>query len=255
MPSENKKVAIIAPTAFDKNAAMPDVVAQKSRNRGNENVTAKERTLARLRLLQQGSPEIKKSDDEYVVGAEEGMWHNSATGEVFESLYVMNLFFKIEYVIFDNNSIGADGFVGAFESLDEAEDFLASTDEEDVKRLKGRDPIIRESHEHFLMVIGDDGQPAGLVRLDCVKSRIKKSSLWNTQIDEKSRLKSGNQADRFASVWLITSRNESNSQGKWHNMKTEYAGHAPEYLYNFALNMYTSTFGDVVESEEKDVTE
>ena len=37
-------------------------------------------------------------------------------------------------------------------------------------------------------------------------------------------------------------------------MKTEYAGHAPEYLYNFALNMYTSTFGDVVESEE-DVTE
>ena len=250
MPNENKKVAIIAPTAFDKNAAMPDVVAQKSNNRGNENVTANERILPRLRLLQQGSPEIKKTRDEYIEGAEEGMWHNSASGEVFESLYVMNLYFKIEYVIFDDSSFGADGFIGAFESMDEAEDFLAGTDEDTLKRLKGKEPVIRESHEHFLMVIGDDGQPAGLVRLDCIKSRIKKSSLWNTQIAEKSRLKTGKQADRFASVWLLTSRNDSNSQGQWHNLKTEYAGHAPEYLYNFAMNMYTATFEDVADVTE-----
>ena len=233
----DKKVAVVKPS-FDKENVMPEMVIKNSANRGNENVTSKERIIPRLRLLQQGSPEVKKTREEFIEGAEEGMWHNSATGEVFTSLYAINLYFRVEYVVFDDSAIGAEGFIGAYQSEEEAQEFINSTDTKDLERKKGKVPIINESHNHFLLIIGEDGQPAGLARLDCIKSRIKRSSMWNTQINEYSRLENGVMADRFASVWNIRSFLDKNGSNEWHNLKTEYAGAAPEYLYNVALNMY-----------------
>lgn len=252
----DKKMVVAQPT-FNKEAAMPDVVVKNSANRGNENVTAKERIMPRLRLLQPGSPELKKSRDEYIPGAEEGMWHNSATGEVFVSLYVMNLYFRVEYVVFDDSAIGAEGFIGVFETREEAEAFLESTDQKDIERKKGKVPVINESHNHFVMVIGPDGKPAGVARLDCIKSRIKRSSMWNTQIAEYSRLDGGGTADRFASVWNVRSFVDKNGSNEWHNLKTEYAGVAPVELYNLALNMYDGIHDQIspTEAEVQNETE
>ena len=238
------KKMVVAKPAFSKDAPMPEVVAKNSANRGNENVTAKERIIPRLRLLQQGSPEIKKARDEYINGAEEGMWHNSATGEVFTSLYVINLYFRVEYVVFDDSTFGAEGFIGAFATENEAQAFIDSTDTEDLERKKGKTPVINESHNHFVMVIGEDGEPAGVARLDCIKSRIKRSSIWNTQIAEHSRVGDGVTADRFATVWLVRSFLDKSGANSWQNLKTEYAGSAPEKLYGLALNMYNGIHDD-----------
>lgn len=47
-----------------------------------EDISAQERTMPYLRILQDGSPERKKSEDRYIEGAEAGMLINSATDEL-----------------------------------------------------------------------------------------------------------------------------------------------------------------------------
>lgn len=53
---------------------------------GLEHVEAKYLIIPHLRLLQSGSPQAKRSDPAYVEGAREGLFINTATGELFEKV-------------------------------------------------------------------------------------------------------------------------------------------------------------------------
>lgn len=53
---------------------------------GLEHVEAKYLIIPHLRLLQSGSPQAKRSDPAYVDGAREGLFINTATGELFEKV-------------------------------------------------------------------------------------------------------------------------------------------------------------------------
>jgi len=53
---------------------------------GLEHVEAKYLIIPHLRLLQSGSPQAKRSDPAYVEGAREGLFINTATGELFDKV-------------------------------------------------------------------------------------------------------------------------------------------------------------------------
>jgi hypothetical protein len=80
---------------------------------GNENV-GQNVTIPRVKLLQKMSDEVDKYNSKYIKGAEPGHFLNSLTGENYgEDLYVINLLFRNEFVVWRNRDSGG-GILGVF---------------------------------------------------------------------------------------------------------------------------------------------
>src|SRR5690606_7282849 len=96
----------------------------------------------------------------------------------------------------------------------------------------------RGSHKgrHF----ADPGEPGQPVLIYMSGSKFKVSKEWKSAI----RLKSPN-ADRFASVWTLSSANEKNRSGQpYQNFKIDFAGWAPAELYAAAKSAYEGITGN-----------
>ena len=69
----DKEIAEVKPTnvvAFDTSILLEDA------GTASENMTADDMLIPRLRILQSGSPQVKKSEGAYIKGAEEGCAYN-----------------------------------------------------------------------------------------------------------------------------------------------------------------------------------
>ncbi|WP_027591083.1 hypothetical protein, partial [Pseudomonas sp. RL] len=89
------------------------------------------------------------------------------------------------------------------------------------------------------LLLNDQGEPDQPVLIYMSGSKFKVSKEWNSAI----RLKNP-QADRFASVWTLSSAGEKNKAGQpYQNFKIDFAGWAPEALYLAAKSAYEGITG------------
>lgn len=216
-------------------------LAARSENvgRGSENVSAADLAIPRLKLLQLISDEVKPGHAKQVDGAQAGMILNSVTNELFSSLFVINLHFAKKTVVWRKRKAGG-GIVGTFD--DEAQ-ALASLNE---MGLKAEDLDISENPTHLVLILSDEGEPKSVALLDMPGTKVKKSKIWNTNIQEQE--KEGN--PRFGCVWQLGVVNETSAQGDYFNYDIDLVAHAPDELYAKAEAAYKSFFSAPEEQEE-----
>lgn len=198
-----------------------------SDNLGNENIGSEDVVLPRLDILQQMSAATAR-----VPNAKAGMLYNTVTDELYDELYVLNLAYDKEYTVFKDRSLGG-GYHGAYSSRSEAEQLIDS--------LPGsrNDYSINETGRHTLLIlkITEEGavpyQPAVML-LSNTKFYVSKE--WNTQIKTI-----GGNANRFATVWKLSTVKQSNIQGEWYNLHVEFAGWAPPELHEQAKVFYQNS--------------
>ena len=65
---------------------------------GTQNISQEDLALPFLKILGQLSPEVNKRDGKYVDGAEPGKIINTVTNQLYDSLEVVPVFYKRQYI-------------------------------------------------------------------------------------------------------------------------------------------------------------
>jgi hypothetical protein len=205
---------------------------------GSEHVRPEDMATPFLLVLQDNSPQAKKSDARYVPGAEGGMFYHTLTNSVFDGqvgLEVIDCFFEPIYVRWVPRDQGG-GFRGAFGPEDPQLAHLLAQAQPDPKRnlslvLPGGDQLVN-SNQHYLLArpyataageVGYGG-PYFPAVLPLNSTQIKKSRALNAQINlEEVRGADGSlrPIPRFGLVWRLTTIPEKNDQGSWFGVKFE----------------------------------
>lgn len=211
-------------------AAVPAFIAAQAvagTGAGNENMTSRDVQIPRLTLLQDLSPQVNERKPEYIPGAKPGLLLNKLTGELFEKLFVINVHYKHGYSVFKKRKLGG-GHFGFF-----------STEEEAVAALEAQQLTvdhydISESPMHFVLILDDQGKPTMPAIIDFPSTKNQVSRTWNSLIARQ-----GDQYDRFAWVWLLSSKLATSDQGQeFFNYSVDWLGAAPEELVEEARRIY-----------------
>jgi hypothetical protein len=199
---------------------MPDWL--KKGNAGSEDVGASDMILPRVDVLQALSPQIKKSDPNYIDGAEQGQIFNTVTGEIYgSSVQFIPVLFRKEYTVWKLRKAGG-GFCGAYKSKEEGEAAVAAM----------QNPVdyeCVESHQHFCMLLTDHGPEEAVFSM--TKSKLKVSRALNTLVQIAG-------VDRFAKAYRMDAIETSSDKGEFWSFKVHPSGFVSKELYDRGQGLY-----------------
>ncbi len=173
-----------------------------------------------LVILQSGSPQLKRSEGEYIPGAAEGMLFNSVTRQVMdpvaERIYVVPCAYDRHFVEWRIRENGG-GFQGQH-SVEEGQTLLEKSMRDD----KNRDIIesgnqLNDTRTFYVMIYNDEDGIVGPALITMTSTQIKKARQWLMQ-QNLLKLKGPNgpyTPPMFASKWRVNTVPESNEKGSW----------------------------------------
>lgn len=226
----------VATTANPFSDELPSYIDQ-SAARGSEDVGREDVTLPRLSMIQDLSPQHKKSKDEYIEGAEAGMIFNTVTSELLgDSIFICPVYYQKEYVIWKDQNKGG-GFRGAFPTENEAKSALLELDDAD-------DCEIVDTAQHYVLLVTPVGD--GFETSEAVISMSKSQMKCNRKFNAAIRLAGG---DRFSRMYQLKVITDANAAGQeYYNWSVKPVGFAPEAVYNAAVETY-----DAIKAGEKKI--
>lgn len=216
MPAKKKAVV-------KKDDKLPSYMKQDS-NRGSENVTSQDVMLPRIDIIQDMSPQHKKSKPEYIEGAEVGMLFNTLTEELYpDGIHVVPIYFEKLYLAWVDRDSGG-GLIGIFTDPTEAQQ-AAEANEKLAEAI--------ETPTHVVLLVDADGNPVGEATIPMSKSKMKVSRTWNSLV----RINGG---DRFTRQYRIIVVDDKSDKGEYYNYKVQLEGFATELAYEQAEDLYES---------------
>jgi|TARA_X000001382_G_scaffold93957_2_gene68495 hypothetical protein len=178
-----------------------------------------------IRVIQALSPQIKKSDPAFIKDAGQGDAFNTVTGQFWsgeDGITVIPCFQETKYLEFIPLDQGG-GFVGERKVTDPD---LANTERNGAKEILPNGNELVKSDQHYCVIVGEDGmnQPA---IVDMKSTQLKVSRRWKTQIamqkvkDSKGQMRT---PALYATMWKLSTTEESNQMGTWYNWQVEKVG-------------------------------
>lgn len=168
-----------------------------------------------LKILQTLSPELKKSDPKYLPEAEEGMFCNSATQQLYSSINIIIL--KVEHSLLVWKP-DRGGFVGRYSKQEENN--IVSTREGIQKWDQDGNEVV-DTIEFFCMNAEDQSD---IFILPLSTASLKHAKSFATRL---RLLKCNGKAVNvsWAGVWNISTVEESNDKGSWFTI-----GSTPKFI-------------------------
>lgn len=249
MASKKKQVAKKDDGEMTFDETRPDYVIEEG-VRGQENVDSSDLIIPRLGQVQSISPQRKKNDPAYIEGAEDGMFFNTVTNELYGlEVYFIPVYFMKEWLIWKQQAAGG-GFQGSFESeLAAGQEYADQGYDKETFTVKGVElPAyeIVDTMNHFGLIFNKMDHVSE-ISCSMSKSKAKISRQLNTLV----RMHGG---DRFSRVYKIVAIEDQNKEGQpFYNMKIVSLGYAPKDLYEMGEKMYgsVSELGRKVAHEDK----
>lgn len=203
---------------------------------GSQNISGSDMQTPIISVLQANSPQCKKSDGKYIKGAEEGMFYNNVTNEVYsgeEGITVIPCFFEKVFIEWKPNR---GGFVAAHPSNTPLRDqvkMILNAEGKEVPTLDNGNLLI-ETNQHYCLLIKPDASFEPVV-LAMSSSALKTSRQWNTLV-KRVMLKGSkgpfNPASYYC-MYKLTTTPRQNDQYSWFGMAVENLGPVPTTdLYN-----------------------
>ena len=174
--SDEKQVAI------KKEAGLPSsILFEDDAAHGFENVKTTSLALPILKLLQNGSGEAQRRNQNYVDGAEPGMLLNTVTKKLYDGakgISVIPCHYKLEYQEWADFGTGSGRPENIFP---DGSDILAQTtkDGSGKDRLENGNYILTVG-QHFVLLVGDDGTEQALVSMSSSQGKV--SRKWNSMM-------------------------------------------------------------------------
>ena len=158
-----------------------DILFEADAAQGLENVKTENLALPILKLLQNGSGEAQKRNQNYVEGAEPGMFLNTVTKKVYDGgkgIEVVPCYYKLEYQEWADFGTGSGRPENIF---DASSDILSKTtkDTGGKDRLENGNYILTVGQHFVLIVDGDITEPA-LISMSSSQGKV--SRKWNSMM-------------------------------------------------------------------------
>ena len=158
-----------------------DILFEADAAQGLENVKTENLALPILKLLQNGSGEAQKRNQNYVEGAEPGMFLNTVTKKVYDGgkgIEVVPCYYKLEYQEWADFGTGSGRPENIF---DASSDILSKTtkDSGGKDRLENGNYILTVGQHFVLIVDGENTEPA-LISMSSSQGKV--SRKWNSMM-------------------------------------------------------------------------
>lgn len=158
-----------------------DILFEADAAKGLENVKTENLALPILKLLQNGSGEAQKRNQNYVEGAEPGMFLNTVTKKVYDGakgIEVVPCYYKLEFQEWADFGTGSGRPENIF---DASSDILSKTtkDQSGKDRLENGNYILTVGQHFVLIVDGDITEPA-LISMSSSQGKV--SRKWNSMM-------------------------------------------------------------------------
>ena len=158
-----------------------DILFEADAAQGLENVRTENLALPILKLLQNGSGEAQKRNQNYVEGAEPGMFLNTVTKKVYDGgkgIEVVPCYYKLEYQEWADFGTGSGRPENIF---DASSDILSKTtkDSGGKDRLENGNYILTVGQHFVLIADGDITEPA-LISMSSSQGKV--SRKWNSMM-------------------------------------------------------------------------
>lgn len=214
----------------------PDFLKDDGPARGSEEVTSNDISLPRLNIVQDLSPQHKKTKPEYIEGAEVGDIFNTASQELYKGeIMVIPVYYRMEWIVWKDQKKGG-GFFGSFDSELEAAKALPKIVSEGGGQKE--DYEIVDTAVHFVILLKEGSTASNPIMEQAVismsKSQMKISRKWNTVI----KMAGG---DRFSRIYKMKAIDDKNQAGQeYKNWSVMPIGYVSKAMYEFAEQTYDS---------------
>ena len=207
---------------------------------GFENVKTSSLALPILKLLQNGSGEAQKRNQNYVEGAEPGMFLNTVTKQLYDGdkgIQVIPCHYKLEYQEWADYGTGS----GRPEMIyPDTSDILEKT----TKGPDGKDRLQNGNYiltvgQHFVIIIGDRGSETAMISMSSSQGKV--SRKWNSMM--KSISLDGKNGPytppSFSHIYKLSSVLNTGKGNQWYGYNVEKVGMLDDVkMYERAKKFY-----------------
>ena len=208
---------------------------------GFENVKTTSLALPILKLLQNGSGEAQKRNQNYVEGAEPGMFLNTVTKKLYDGakgIEVIPCHYKLEYQEWADFGTGS----GRPENIFDANsDILSKTKNENGKDRLENGNYIQTVGQHYVLIRDGNSTENALISMSSSQGKV--SRKWNSMmmsitLDGKNGPYT---PPSFSHKYRLTSVLNSGKGNQWYGYNVTKVGPVEEpALYERAKKFYTS---------------
>jgi len=239
--SDEKQVAVKKEAGLPSSVLFEDDAAQ-----GFENVKTSSLALPILKLLQNGSGEAQKRNQNYVENADPGMLLNTVTKKLYngaEGVIVIPCHYKLEYQEWADFGTGSGRPENIFA---DGSDILAQTTQDGggKDRLENGHYILTVG-QHYVLIIGDNGSSEqALISMSSSQGKI--SRKWNSMMMSISLDgKNGPYTPpSFSHAYKLSTVLNSGKGNQWYGYNVVKDGPVTDAnLYERAKTFYTSLAG------------
>jgi len=250
--AESKAVATKENTAI---AAFDPSMFEADAGRGMENMGQEDMALPFLKVLSGNDPVLDENEN-----ARKGDIYNTVTGALVkgkEGIRVIPCAYQRRFIQWAPRGSGSGAPVAIYEPNDNRPETKRSPDDNKDYVVGGEGDYIEETHQHFVIVLNDDGS-AETALIAMKSTQLKKSRKWNSMM--ASRQMQGKNGPftppRFSHIYQLKTIQEENSKGSWHGWEMSLEGPITDMaLYSRAKQFADSiTSGDVVVKHTEDET-
>jgi len=256
---KNTKTAVKSAEKGSTAVATSAVNFEDDAGAGQENMDKDDFTIPRLSILQTLSPQVKKKDDAYIDGAEEGMVLDSVSGTVIDGevgLLVVPVSYRRAYIEWKLREDGG-GFVA-----DHGNDssVLNGTTKDDKNRdCTGKGTNIVTTSEYFVFIIDPETGAFSPAVISMSSTQLKKAKRWNTMINQL-RLEKADGSGTFNPAmfyrsYMMTTTPESNASGDWFGWKIAGADNTVDLPGGSEIYMEAKKFREQISSGDVKVQE
>ena len=198
--------------ASKKEGALAVNMFEADADKGAQNMTQEDLALPFLKVLGQLSPEVNKRDGKYVEGAEPGKIINTVSNELYDTINVLPVFYKRQYVEWQDRGTST----GAPVAIHEADSDIISqtTRSKDYKDRLPNGNYLENTANHFVILMGSSPQTA-LISMKA--TQLKVSRKWNSMMmGIKMQGKNGLfTPPTYSHIYNLKTVPMSNDKGSW----------------------------------------
>ncbi len=207
-----------------KNGALATFDMEADAQQGTQNISQDDLALPFLKILGQLSPEVNKRDGKYVEGAEPGKIINTVTNELFDSLNVIPVFYKRQYVEWQDRGTST----GAPVAIHEADSDIVSqtTRGKDYKDRLPNGNYLENTANHFVLTLGASPENVEHALISMKSTQLKVSRKWNSMMmGIKMQGKNGLfTPPTYSHIYKLSTVQMSNDKGTWFGWDVSKAG-------------------------------
>lgn len=203
-----------------------DIDLEAHAGAGMDQIGVDDMQMPFLRVVQALSSYCKKSDPDYLAAASQGDFINTVTKQLWKTdegadLYVIPCGYTTKKLEFVPRDAGG-GFQGEIEPSDPV---LRQTTKDGGMELLPNGNEVVTTHQHLVLIVDAETGATQQAVMDLKKTGIKVSKRWNTQMKMVQYPGKDGMFNppMWATVWKLSSVEESNDRGSWYIPKVEAA--------------------------------